>query len=112
MVDDDAKIDFVSKDVQFIASGNLLTETVDNKYHLKIARDEKADHLIICYVGRNIAYVFIHSEIGLGGLPFNFQHCKALSSIHNPISAHVLSGIAKMWTSSRYLSLVTMMPRN
>jgi hypothetical protein len=88
LVDDDAKIDFVSKDVQFIASGNLLTETVENKYHLKIASDEKrADHLIICYVGRNISYVFSHTEIGLGGLPFNFQHCKALSCIHNPISA-------------------------
>jgi len=87
-VDEDAKIDFVSKDVQFIASSNLLTETVDNESHIKIARDAKtADRLIICYVGRSMSYVFMHSEMGLGGLPFNFQRRAALSTVHNPLSA-------------------------
>jgi hypothetical protein len=87
-VDEDAKIDFVSKDVQFIASSNLLTETVDNESHIKIARDAKtADRLIICYVGRSMSYVFMHSELGLGGLPFNFQRRAALSTVHNPLSA-------------------------
>jgi hypothetical protein len=87
-VDEDAKIDFVSKDVQFIASSNLLTETVHNESHIKIARDAKtADRLIICYVGRSMSYVFMHSEMGLGGLPFNFQRRAALSTVHNPLSA-------------------------
>ena len=87
-VDEDAKIDFVSKDVQFLASSNLLTETVDNESHIKIARDAKtADRLIICYVGRSMSYVFMHSEMGLGGLPFNFQRRAALSTVHNPLSA-------------------------
>jgi hypothetical protein len=87
-VDEDAKIDFVSKDVQFIASSNLLTETEENESHIKIARDAKtADHLIICYVGRRMSYVFMHSEMGLGGLPFNFQRRAALSTVHNPLSA-------------------------
>ncbi|MGN6633447.1 MAG: hypothetical protein ACTHKP_14625 [Nitrososphaeraceae archaeon] len=87
-VDEDAKIDFVSKDVQFIASSSLLTETVDNEAHIKIARDAKtADHLIICYVGRSMSYVFMHSEMGMGGLPFNFQRRAALSTVHNALSA-------------------------
>jgi len=87
LVDKYAKIDFASKDLQFIASGKLLTETAVDPRHFKIARDENtADHIITCYVGRRISYVFIHSEIGLGGFPYNFQQHKALSTIRNPIS--------------------------
>jgi hypothetical protein len=83
-----AKVDFVSKDLQFVASGNLLTEAANDKHPLKIASEEKrADYQIKCYVGRNSSYVFIHSEIGLGGLPFNYQDRKVLSSIHNVVSA-------------------------
>jgi hypothetical protein len=88
LVDDDATIDFESKDVQFIASSELLADKAENNFHLKIARDEKvADHILTCYIGKNVSYVFIHSEIGLGGLPYNFHGCNALSTIHNSISA-------------------------
>lgn len=88
LVENSAKVGFASKDVQFIASGNLMTEAANHRNRLKIARDEKrADHKIICYVGRNMSYVFIHSETGLGGLPFNYQHCKVLSTIHSVVSA-------------------------
>jgi adenylyl- and sulfurtransferase ThiI len=86
--DDNAIIDFKSRDVQFVASGDLLADTAKNNFHIKIARDENlADHLLMCYIGKNASYVFIQSEIGLGGLPYNSQHCNALSTIHNPTSA-------------------------
>lgn len=86
--DDDAIIDFKSKDLQFIASSELLAETAENNLHIKIAENEDlADHLLMSYIGKNESYVFIQSEIGLGGLSYNSQHCNALSTIHNSISA-------------------------
>lgn len=80
------QLGYVAGDLQFASSGQLAVELSDTG--ARPAKSEyQSDRIIQCYIGHQYAYVCIYVTRAFGGLPFNSQNYKVLSSVHSSISA-------------------------
>lgn len=79
-----AKYDYVSRDVQFAASGTL-TERLSSINARPAKTEYDADHLILTIIGKESAYVCVQLSSAAGGLLAGSQG-KVSTSIHSSLS--------------------------
>jgi hypothetical protein len=79
-----AKCDYVSRDVEFAASG-ILTARLASIKALPAKTEKGVNRLVLAVIGKESAYVCIQVMTALGGLIVG-SHGRVLSSIHDSLS--------------------------
>lgn len=82
---DSKSVNYEERDVEFASSGQLVSELSSRGARPATTKD-KVDRIIESYIDNRYAYVCVEITSSLGGLPFNSQNYKLMSSIHNPLS--------------------------
>jgi hypothetical protein len=86
-------LNYKERDLEF-ASAERLTSELSSRGARPAISEKRVDRTIESYVSNRYAYVCLDITSSVGGLPFNSQSQKVITSIHNPLS--VLSCVISM----------------
>jgi hypothetical protein len=90
---DSNSLDYKERDLEF-ASAARLTSELSGRGARPAISEKRVDRTIESYIGNRYAYVCLDITSSVGGLPFNSQSQRVITSIHNPLS--VLSCVISM----------------
>jgi hypothetical protein len=90
---DSNSLNYKERDLEF-ASAARLTSELSSRGARPAISEKRVDRTIESYIGNRYAYVCLDITSSVGGLPFNSQSQKVITSIHNPLS--VLSCVKSM----------------
>lgn len=82
---DSNSLNYKERDLEF-ASAAMLTSELSSRGARPAISEKRVDRTIESYIGNRYAYVCLDITSSLGGLPFNSQSQKVITSIHNPLS--------------------------
>lgn len=90
---DSNSLDYKERDLEFASTARLTSELSGRGARPAIS-EKRVDRTIESYIGNRYAYVCLDITSSVGGLPFNSQSQRVITSIHNPLS--VLSCVISM----------------